>query len=479
MFMKIISMTPKRMATLTSWLLFMASAMVLASCSNDDAPVVNPTNPDTPTVVPVDTARYTIIVYGNAGGKMDNIIEGVFERTQPMIKLGDDVRLIYLYKYGGDYLKEDGSHYFKGKYADPGSVVYFEMHDKLDLNRLRDNSDVYKDFELYNHYNLTYLLNDVAHNAPARDYIFVLWGHGGGFDAEHDIPFNLKLPVEETAQSATRGVLYDELLGNSAMDMYEFSRAIEDSDIDKFKAIFFHNCMMGNLESLTQIQPYAEYILSSAHLLYSAGEPVVGLVNGLTQLPRFEDAAQAMLEWFAPMMPSIYVDWDESTQEYIYKNGDLSMIRADGLTAINQQVRRLASWLCYYYPTYYEAINRATDKAYCFVNGETFYDIADYADKIVEETGNENVLDISKNLRQAFDDAFVHRLKVFRPDFHQDIDFTLSTVLLDSNRYLRYFPLPNYNYGLIYGGTEFHQQTGWGNWLATNAHFPEGNPWGQ
>ena len=64
------------------------------ACSNDDDPVVTPSNPDNPTEEPIDTARYTIIVYGNAGGNMDNAIEHVFEETKPLIKLGSGVRLI-------------------------------------------------------------------------------------------------------------------------------------------------------------------------------------------------------------------------------------------------------------------------------------------------------------------------------------------------------------------------------------------------
>ena len=474
---------------LTKYLMAKVSAMIcclvilcmcFTACSNDDDPVVTPSNPDNPTEEPIDTARYTIIVYGNAGGTMDDKIERVFEWTQPLIKLGDDVRLIFFYKYGNDVVDDAGNHSFLGSYADPGSILYFEMHDKLDLNRLRDNSGVYKDFELYNHYNLTYTLNDIAKNAPARDYIFVLWGHGGGFDAFYDIPFNLKLPADAFTPSTTRGVLYDDLLDSSAMDMYEFSRAIEDSDIDHFKAIFFHNCMMGNLESLTQIQPYADYILSSAHLLYTMGEPVCALIDALHQGANFEEAATAAFEWMASFMPQRYNGiWNEETQSYISPvNGDLNMLRADGLTEVNKQVRRLTNWLCNNYPLYQEAIDHATDRVYKFVDGHLFYDVADYADKLAEETGDVNVLDISQRLRKAFDDAFVHRLKVISPE-REDIDFTLSTVLMDNKLYLGYFPLANYSYGLIYSGTEFHQQTGWGNWLATNPHAPTGNPYGQ
>lgn len=44
-------------------------------------------------------ARYTIMVYGNAGGSMDSYIEHLWERTKPLMK-SKDVRLGFFYKYG-------------------------------------------------------------------------------------------------------------------------------------------------------------------------------------------------------------------------------------------------------------------------------------------------------------------------------------------------------------------------------------------
>ena len=51
--------------------------------------------------VPGLQARYTIFVYGNCGGKMDDIIEkGFWESVRPYLKDSTKVRVAVLYKYG-------------------------------------------------------------------------------------------------------------------------------------------------------------------------------------------------------------------------------------------------------------------------------------------------------------------------------------------------------------------------------------------
>ena len=95
-------------------------------------------------------------------------------------------------------------------------------------------------FQLYSQENLTAQLNWAAQTAPAKNYILILFGHGAGFNALDDY---YKEPV-----ATTRAVLYDEGFKGRGMNMYEFKGAIEASDIKHPQMIFFHNCLMGNLE---------------------------------------------------------------------------------------------------------------------------------------------------------------------------------------------------------------------------------------
>jgi hypothetical protein len=82
-------------------------------------------------------ARYTVYVYGNAGGKMDYCIEDQFmDALKPYLTDAGNVRVVCFYKYGKD-LPEEGKP-FSGKYADPGDIVWFELNSKTDLDNLRE-----------------------------------------------------------------------------------------------------------------------------------------------------------------------------------------------------------------------------------------------------------------------------------------------------------------------------------------------------
>ena len=82
-------------------------------------------------------SKYTVFVYGNAGGKMDEIIEfGFWERVQKYLTDHNNVRVICMYKYGKDQ-PEIGKG-FTGKYAAPGDIVWFELKDTTDLNKIKE-----------------------------------------------------------------------------------------------------------------------------------------------------------------------------------------------------------------------------------------------------------------------------------------------------------------------------------------------------
>jgi hypothetical protein len=45
------------------------------------------------------------------------------------------------------------------------------------------------------------------------------------------------------------------------MNMYEFLRGINDSKVPHFKSIFFHNCLMGGVESVFDISLFCDYLI--------------------------------------------------------------------------------------------------------------------------------------------------------------------------------------------------------------------------
>ena len=81
----------------------------------------------------------------------------------------------------------------------------------------------------------------------------MLYGHGAGFNAKDDF---YKEPI-----ASTRAVLYDEGFQGRGMNMYEFRQGIEASAIKHPQMIYFHNCLMGNLESLTTLRYLTDYFV--------------------------------------------------------------------------------------------------------------------------------------------------------------------------------------------------------------------------
>ena len=445
-------------------------------------------------------ARYTVFVYGNAGGTMDKIIEyGFWEKIQPLLKDHNNVRVVCFYKYGKDLPPKMR---FTGKYADPGDIVWFELNDTTDLENLRSEGLQAQGYE--KEAKAMKLCDPTTVNAfiqlsslvcPAEQYVFSIWGHGSGLDPMNDVPGKYEDPA---AASATRGVIGDEWNEGEELDMYELSSAIRSAGLSRLNTIFFHNCLMGNMETLTELRGLSDYIVASAHLLVSEGELLTEYVRGLLEKGNTEDAVAQMFERVHPKWEQSYHEIEEDNGQIVesWKNGDYKLIRTAKLDAIIDAAKRLADRLVALYPTQKEAIDRATQKVYRFFTPimkgivppslydrytfmNPFFDLADYAHLLAKETGDAEVATISADLDKAFSEAFVHYVDVSTNEQHLD-HYTLSVCLADNTTYklrIKSDDLPyvcSFDEG--YEQTTFHKLTGWGNWLRTNQHYLWGNP---
>jgi hypothetical protein len=205
----------------------------------------------------------------NAGGAMDNIIEfGFWERTKEFLKDHNNVRVVCMYKYGMD--QPEAGKPFAGKYAEPGDIVWFELNDKTDLDKIKNEGlkaigmgEQAKKLKICNPNMMRMFLEFSSLQCPAEEYVLAIWGHGSGFDAMNDVPGKYEM------KSLTRGVMTDEWVDGEWMDMYEMYDAMQAAGIDHFNTLMFHNCFMGNIESLTQARHLADYIIASGHVLNS------------------------------------------------------------------------------------------------------------------------------------------------------------------------------------------------------------------
>jgi hypothetical protein len=432
-------------------------------------------------------AKYTVFVYGNAGGTMDFIIEqGLWERLQQYLTDHNNVRVVCMYKYGKDQPDPDKA--FTGKYAAPGDIVWFELTGETDLNTIKEQGmqafgmgEKAKQLKICDPNTMRMFLEFSSLLCPAEDYVMGIWGHGSGFDAMYDVPG--KYEVQQAR--ATRGVMVDEWVDNEWMDMYEMYDAMQAAGIEKFNTLMFHNCFMGNIETLTQARSFADYIFASAHILSSGGELMTEFIRGLAETGDAEKAGNLMFERCTPEWQNSYVDEAKN----VYANGDYKMIRTDKFEPIIDAAKQLCDRILALYPTQKEAIDRATKSVYRFEPIDAnknefiypFFDIANYAQLLAKETDDAELKAISAAMDKAFDEAFVCYRDVNNSKEHLD-HYTLSICLMSklfyTFDYMTNVPdlkaLNNYNEG--YEKCDFHKLTGWGNWLKTNEQFLNSNP---
>ena len=433
-------------------------------------------------------AKYTVFVYGNAGGKMDNAIEtGFWETIQKYLNDHNNVRVVCMYKYGKD--EPDAENPFKGKYAKPGDNVWFELTDKTDLNKIKESGlqaigmgEEAKQLKICNPNTMRMFLEFSSLQCPAEEYVMGIWGHGSAFNPMLDVPGKYEI------KNQTRGVMSDEWVDGEWMDMYEMNDAMQAAGIEKFNTLMFHNCFMGNMETLTQAYQFADYIFASAHILSSDGELMTEFVRGLVETGDPVKSGELMFERCTPVWQNSYVDEGKG----IYWNGDYKMIRTDKFEPVIDAAKLLCDRIMALYATQKEAIDRATKSVYRvepirsyrdfkYEWENPFFDIAEYARLLAKETDDAELKDISAALDKAFDDAFVCYRDVNNSKEHLD-HYTLSVCLLNNMYYTVDYKtktpelkaLNNYNEG--YEKCDFHKLTGWGNWLYTNEQDLGSNP---
>ena len=428
-------------------------------------------------VIPVSQpCKHTVFVYGNASGGMDDIIEqGFWEPVRQFLTDSTNVRVICMYKYGKD---EEVAPI----YGNPGDVVWFELNSQTDLTKIKDEglqalglSKEAQELKLCNPNTMRFFMEVSSLICPAEQYSFAIWGHGSGFNPRNDVPGKYDL-AHPAPHRAPKGVIYDEWNNNEELDMYEFAAAIEATGIKKLNTIYFHNCMMGNMETLTQIRHYTDYLAASAHVLYSDGDILTAFIHGLIQEGDAVKAAQKMFNDAGDI-------W---AQGYPNMNGDFKLLRADKIDAVLAVIKRLTDRLIALYPTKKADIDEATGAVYgiLFQTGlppveNPFYDIANYALALKETTQDDELKTISADLDKAFNEAIVMYRDVNKSPTIALEHYTLSVCLVTKEDYnADYLSSGKYvsNFNTGYEQSDFHKLTGWGNWLNTNEQSLADNP---
>ena len=431
----------------------MCLPILFASCSKDeDTPTTTPTSPTTQR----DRARYTVMVYGNAGGRMDYIIEDMWEQLKPMLNDSTDVRMVFLYKYGAN------NENFSGRYGNPGDVVWFELNSQTNLDSLKYSSALQApNFPLYEPYMLANYIKAVKQRCPADNYIFVLWGHGGGYDIVRDRPNHI----------VAKGVLYDELAEGKGMTMYEFADGLATAGNTHFPLIMFHNCLMGNIETVTEVQQYADYFFVSSHVLESAGEPIMELVKAIRGNDdyNFEHTAA---RWFGTLRP-IYDQFVE-TATNLNQSLDFKVIRSSGLENLNVYLMGVAGRLVELYSDPVRKAEIDTAAAHYLYTYHTsspyLVDLDHYMQTLGENVGDDTLRTYCQQVRTLLDEMIIQRWHYTIHPIGFD-DYSLS-IVFGNNQFLHTTVRGN-TIASAYYPSVFNRRTGWAEWLNTNTFLPE------
>ena len=432
-------------------------------------------------VIPVaPPCKHTVFVYGNAGGAMDHIIEqGFWEAVQPYLEDSTNMRVVCMYKYG---LPDSLS---RAQYAEPGDIVWFELNSRTDLTKIKESgfqalgyAQEAKELKICNPNTLRFFMEVSSLCCPAEKYTLAIWGHGSGFNPTTDVPGKYDLSHPAPMHMPT-GVIPDDWNADEELDMYELSAAIKATGVGKLHSILFHNCLMGNIETLSQISDCADYIGASEHVLCSGGEVLTGYLYGLIEKNNAEEATAVMFDEIASF-------WTEGYKIYGW-NGDFKLMRTDKFEPIMEAAKRLVARVTALYPSQKEAINKATSQAYRVVAktvrplewDSPFYDLADYARLLAKETNDAELNTIAADIDRAFREAIVQYRDVNFSPQHLD-HYTLTVCVVSKKYYEKDYKgvisgcICDFDEG--YEQCDFHKYTGWGNWLRMNEQSMDMNP---
>ena len=468
--------------------LLLALALLCAyfvGCGDYDESVDNPLYGSAEKEAVIDMARYTVIIYGISGGDMDSIIEGAYEQMKPLMK-NKDVRVYVTYKYGTDSsavgYDEDENPIkipFTGKYAEPGQLVAFELTKDLDLNSIKNNARMAGESLMMSDPGMiSSVLDHVADSLPAKDYVFVFWGHGEGFDFDVDFPKEwraapaavAKLQNVSNIPQASAAILYDEwtldleTAFQEGLNMYEFMQEVENSKIKHFKGLYFHNCHMGNFEALSEVYTVADYMIASEHKLASDGTLISNLVKELYKKDNFQDAVEASLDDSEKYWKKTYKEEE--------KNGDLSLLKSSEISSFFPIFKNIAKRLktLYKVPEQKEIIDYAVVHSY-FVGGEEWYysgefnsDAFFFVSFVAQQTGDDSLIAYAKELKQAFDRLVIKKIEAHYNEEYGINSFSQS-ILLTPNAFYNGETMWDYTRKDAYENTTFHKKTGWGDFL--------------
>ena len=182
--------------------------------------------------------------------------------------------------------------------------------------------------------NIVHFVNECVKRYPAQRYAFIPWNHGGGWKS---------MIMDNDGGKGVRG--------RGDMTVYEFAGALNSAakllPKKRFDAIIFEMCLMGQIDVLDVLAPYADYAFASPPVM-----PAVG-ISFTDILPLFtKDIPTADLVKKIVLSSKDYLE-KHHLLECAYSAYDLKKTQA-----VTDSLNKLSSYLKGIIPKEYSALTR-------------------------------------------------------------------------------------------------------------------------
>lgn len=369
-----------------------------------------------------DLAEYTVMLYGCSdkaldSALIDNLNQALAYGSTPKVKMTAMVKFSREMQTDPD---RKGTRYFT-----------------IAKNKIENLHTYSAQVPLYDPVNIAKFILQSKMLAPAKNYILVLWNHGGGWDPKND--------------PKSRAIIYDDNLGDRAISLNELVAGIKLSKT-QLKMVYYDACLMGMLENLYAMSSVAEYALGAEHLTPGEGGEYTELLKELNEAPSLVHAMENYTE-------TVMAGWDEGNTDG-QLNYDIGLTDLKQLRAVAMQMRKISLELVNTYPRYRTAYNQAAESSYYPDKTSPFYDVVDYVYNLASWSGNPTLSTYLTELCTLADKALVcsQRSKSLG---NQAIFW--STVLVNKTAWQQW----GYGDG-SYQALVYDRASLWSNWLKTN-----------
>ncbi|MDO4746680.1 MAG: clostripain-related cysteine peptidase, partial [Bacillota bacterium] len=406
---------------------------------------------------PQDNQTYTIMMYGCGGGNLDeNMMQNIDEAY--LIGSSDRVNFIGQVNFSAEYQKKEkykGTLRFKVGPTPEGEFKPEKYSENV--------------INLSDPQHLTDFINWSKQEAPADNYILLLWNHGKGW-----------IPADDAPQQ--RGILFDDNFKDQCITLDNIVKGIKDSDT-YLKMIYFDACLMGQLEIITGVKDCADYFMGATHVTPGLGGDYNSLMYHLGTTTNFEDSMkeygrETMMHWNQDNCPldlkvinlkkmdkflsetGIFAGLaKEVTEHALQTQEDL----AEG-TLDEQEMMNAIQLLSKY--------DNALNKCYQYDEDKElpFYDLMDIVEAFTAlpyAPYSAKLVDIASRMNRSWNEAVVCNLISKTGQGH---DFSVGVTVVGTERW------HTEGYDTTYPNLEFDKLTNWSSWMSINYCEPEGNP---